>query len=75
MSENIALNYASARMPYARPVGIQHGEPGYTAPELRRPSHRPGSSQAYAQPSRINDRLHWPDGQVTDLRGQPLVLR
>lgn len=37
----------------------------YQAVELGSQNTRPGAMDAYALPSRIGDRLHWPDGLVT----------
>lgn len=37
----------------------------YHGAETTQPSIRPGSMNAYALPSRIGDRLFWPDGRVT----------
>ena len=62
----------SARVPAARPIGIYHGPSGYTAPDMHRAPVRQGAQAAYTRPSRINDRLHWPDGHVTDLHGAAL---
>lgn len=32
---------------------------------------RPGSEAALSLPSRVGDRLYWPDGRITDLEGKP----
>ncbi|ABM32189.1 hypothetical protein QRO08_16780 [Paracidovorax citrulli] len=49
------------------------GEPkGYPCPELRPFDGRPGAMQAFDLPSRMNNRLHYRDGRVTDLQGKPL---
>jgi hypothetical protein len=37
----------------------------YHGAETSQPSNRPGSMDAFALPSRIGDRLFWPDGRVT----------
>lgn len=31
------------------------------------PSFRPGAMDAFALPSRVGDRLHWPDGRITSI--------
>ena len=36
------------------------------------PIYRTGAQDALAHPSRIGDRLHYRDGRVTDLRGNPI---
>lgn len=36
------------------------------------PSHRPGANTAASLPSRVGDRLYWPDGRTTDLSSNPL---
>lgn len=47
---------------------------GYRCPELHQ---NPGIGAerfaAFALPSRVGNRLHWPGGKVTDLQGQPLA--
>lgn len=43
----------------------------YDGAELR--AHvRPGAMDAMALPSRVHDRLHYRDGRVTDMRGNPI---
>lgn len=59
----------TTRVPAARLIGIHHGPSGYTAPDMRRAPVRIDATQAFARPSRTNNRLHWPDGRVTDLHG------
>lgn len=39
----------------------------YQAVELGSQHTRPGSMDAYALPSRVGSRLHWPDGRVTSI--------
>lgn len=34
---------------------------------------RPGAADAMALPSRMNDRLHYRDGRVTDMQGNPIT--
>lgn len=47
---------------------LMHG--GYTCPELKPdPSILPGRLAAFKLPSRVGDRLYWPDGRVTGLDG------
>lgn len=45
------------------------GDP-YTCPELR--THPRQAPSAHSLPSRVGQRLHHPDGRVTDLAGHPL---
>lgn len=52
---------AGARQPYPAEI--------YTGQELRTMPARADSARAFAHPSRVGDRLRWPDGQVTDLNG------
>lgn len=44
----------------------------YSAPELESYAGRPGAMRAFDLPSRINNRLYFRDGRVTDLQGQPI---
>lgn len=46
---------------------------GYDGAELRPYIGRPDAMHAQALPSRFNNRLHYRDGRVTDLAGQPLT--
>ncbi|MBL0918018.1 MAG: hypothetical protein IBJ14_04905 [Hydrogenophaga sp.] len=39
----------------------------YLGAELFVPSSRPGAMDAYGLPSRVADRLHWPDGRITPI--------
>lgn len=39
----------------------------YLGDDVRTPSNRPGAMDAYALPSRIGNRLRWPDGRTTSL--------
>lgn len=54
-----------------KPHGSSHVS-GYTCPELQR---NPGLTaerfDAYQLPSRVGDRLHWPDGRVTPANNLP----
>lgn len=50
---------------------LSHKAP-YKGPELTDFQGRPGSMDAFRLPSRINDRLFFPCGRVTDLQGQPV---
>jgi len=45
----------------------------YKGEEVCMPALREGADDALAVPSRVNDRLHYRDGRVTDLQGQPVV--
>lgn len=47
----------------------------YTGHEIRRPSLRPGSMAAFSLPSRMGDQLHYRDGLVTDMAGNPVPHR
>lgn len=44
----------------------------YTGAEVCMPAMRSGADDALQVPSRINDRLYFRDGRVTDLQGQPV---
>jgi len=44
----------------------------YKGEEVCMPALRTGADDALAVPSRINDRLYYRDGRVTDLQGQPI---
>ena len=53
--------------------------PSYTPPrwnydgaELKPYAGRPGATDTQCLPSRVNNRLRYPDGRVTDLAGNPL---
>lgn len=47
---------------------INQGPGGYTCPELLPdPGIAPGRMVAHGLPSRVGDRLYWPNGRVTDL--------
>ena len=43
-----------------------------SAADLAPPAQRPGAEDALAYPSRIGSRLHYRDGRVTDLGGNPI---
>jgi hypothetical protein len=43
----------------------------YSAREYQ-PSNRPGAMDAFALPSRMGDTLHYRDGRVTDMAGNPV---
>lgn len=61
----------STRRPAAQPVhAVKTGH--YQGVELHPFQGRPGANQANALPSRVNSRLHHPDGRVTDLQGKPM---
>lgn len=40
--------------------------------DMRKPIDRAGSELAGRFPSRLGNRLYWPDGRVTDVHGVPL---
>jgi hypothetical protein len=44
-----------------------------SAADLADQTPRPGSLQGLGYPSRIGNRLHWRDGRVTDLHGNPTL--
>ncbi|APW38994.1 hypothetical protein RD110_18750 [Rhodoferax koreense] len=73
---NRANTYTTARVPYARAIGIDRtkGDP-YQCPELGNTCHRPGAHVAHQAPSRVGDRLHHRDGRVTDLAGSLLYRK
>lgn len=56
-----------AAAPRQRVISAAH----YQAQEFS-PSLRPGAMHAYSLPSRMGNRLHWRDGHVTDLDGNPI---
>lgn len=64
--------FNQSRVPMARPIGSPMTG-SYACPELRTVT-RAGSTAANALPSRMNNRLHHPDGRVTDLQGKPLEI-
>ena len=45
---------------------------GYNGAELKPYAARPGTEQVHALPSRIGNRLCYPDGRVTDMAGNLL---
>lgn len=56
-------NVATPRRPYT-------SKDHYHCPELRPdPSILPSRMVAHQLPSRVGDKLYWPDGRVTDLEG------
>lgn len=44
----------------------------YNGAEVCMPALRKGADDALQVPSRVGDRLHFRDGRVTDLQGQPI---
>lgn len=50
-----------------------HPPAGPDCTPLPAPVIRPGSRDMTALPSRMGNRLHWPDGRITTLGGTPLV--
>ncbi len=64
------LQYHSA---YAPPRHQRYGAMAtYRACEYQ-PSNRPGAMDAFALPSRMGDTLHYRDGRVTDMAGNPVT--
>lgn len=64
----------TAATPGPRPTPISNAsstEP-YTGAELHART-RPGAMDAHRLPSRMGERLHWRDGRVTDMQGNPLT--
>lgn len=58
----------SARFLANMPISNASSRAIYDGAELR--AHvRPGSQVAFSLPSRVGNRLHFPDGRVTDLQG------
>lgn len=53
------------RQEKARRAEVVRNAATYHGTETTEPSIRPGSMDAFALPSRIGDRLYWPDGRVT----------
>lgn len=60
---------AKAR-PADLPVATSTAQGQYLGAELRALT-RPGADDALALPSRMGNRLHYRDGQVTDMQGNP----
>lgn len=55
-----------------RRIGNATSQGTYNGAEVCMPALRTGADDALQVPSRINDRLYFRDGRVTDLHGQPL---
>ncbi|WP_382155348.1 hypothetical protein [Hydrogenophaga sp. ANAO-22] len=53
------------RQEQVRRTELMRQAASYHGTETTQPSNRPGSMDAFALPSRIGDRLFWPDGRVT----------
>lgn len=65
--------YTTARVPFARAIGIDRTSgSAYSCPELT-VCHRPGALDSQALPSRMGQRLHHRDGRITDLNGNPIA--
>lgn len=65
---------SALRMQAAMPISNASSTAPYTGTELR--THiRPGAEDALALPSRMSDRLHYRDGRVTDLQGNPIASK
>ena len=72
MRTPVSSRQTQARQPMARPLGTPM-KGVYTCPELLPNADRPAGTQALALPSRMNNRLHYRDGRVTDLQGNPIT--
>lgn len=60
------------RDPRLLPISNASSTKAYTGAELRANT-RHGAMDAQRLPSRMGDRLHWRDGRVTDMQGNPLT--
>ena len=56
----------------AQPRRVIPSKDNTTCPELTDARHRAGSAAHRAHPSRVGNRLHYPDGRITDLAGTPI---
>ncbi len=73
MRAPVGNRYSQSRQPMAKPIGNpMRGV--YTCPELRPNADRPAAANAFELPSRMNNRLHYRDGRVTDLQGNPITI-
>ena len=55
-----------------RRIGNATTQATYNGAEVCMPALRAGADDALQVPSRVGDRLHFRDGRVTDLHGQPI---
>lgn len=53
-------------------IGNATTQATYNGAEVCMPALRAGADDALQVPSRVGDRLHFRDGRVTDLHGQPV---
>jgi hypothetical protein len=74
------------RAPKRAPTDTTHGPYAFALPReihvMHTPTLQPSAEhtshidparlEAFKRPSRVGDRLHWPDGRVTDLKGENL---
>jgi hypothetical protein len=65
-STRAAPSYAGARARCAATLTAPYRATEYS------PSPRPGANAAFTLPSRYGDELHYRDGRVTDMDGNPL---
>lgn len=64
--------FTQRRNPPAEVNRMAIPEANYLCPELHTRPARPGADRAIQHPSRVGDRLRWPDGRETDLNGLPI---
>ena len=57
----------------ATPTGAHPHADAHYVPSEYAPSVRPGAMTAFALPSRVGERLYWPDGRITDMHGTVLT--
>lgn len=73
-----AMKRPSRKTPPARPqqnmrISNASSRDVYDGAELRPFEGRPGAADALTIPSRVNNRLHYRDGRVTDMQGSPVA--
>ncbi len=69
-----ARNRARKPPPELKPIAIREDSSGlYAITKLKCYITRPGAQHAQTLPSRIGNRLRYPDGRVTDLAGNPIT--
>lgn len=63
------------QFPSARPVGTRPMVGTYNGAELAVPPARPTATSTREIPTRMGARLHYKDGRITDLNGQPIAAQ